>query len=333
MFRFEHIEYLWWLLAAVPVTGLFVFFYLWRKRALKEFGNSSLVLQLIPGFSNRKHFVKFILLLLAYCFIILGFANPQIGTKQEKVQRKGIDVIIALDVSNSMRSEDVKPSRLDRAKNFISNFISQLNNDRLGLIVFAGKAYMQMPLTVDYSAARMYLNVINPGMVPTQGTNIAEAIDLANQAYPKESEAHKALIIITDGEDNEGGVDEKIEEAVKAGTKIYSIGIGSENGSPIPMGNDFKRDDNGNIVLSKMNVEMLKDIANKGNGKFYILGSGNDEVNSLLKDLKGISARQFDEMVFTDFDDQFQWCLAIAAILLLAEWWLSERKSKLIFKF
>lgn len=333
MFRFEHIEYLWWLLAALPVTGLFVFFYFWRKRALKEFGNPSMVLQLIPGFSNQKHFVKFILLLLAYCFIILGLANPQIGTKQEKVQRKGIDVIIALDVSNSMRSEDVKPSRLDRAKNFISNFISQLNNDRLGLIVFAGKAYMQMPLTVDYSAARMYLNVINPGMVPTQGTNIAEAIDLANQAYPKESEAHKALIIITDGEDNEGGVDEKIEEAVKAGTKIYSVGIGSENGSPIPMGNDFKRDDNGNIVLSKMNVEMLKDIANKGNGKFYILGSGNDEVNSLLKDLKGISARQFDEMVFTDFDDQFQWCLAIAVVLLLAEWWLSERKSKLNLKF
>lgn len=332
MFRFEHIEYLWLLLAVVPALLLFILFYFWRKRAIGKIGNRALVLQLIPGFSNRKHVLKITLLLFAYAFVILGFANPQIGTKQEKVKREGIDVIIALDVSNSMMSEDVKPSRLDRAKNFISNFIDKLSNDRLGMIVFAGNAYMQMPLTVDYSAAKMYLRTINPDMMPTQGTNFAEAIDLAMQGFVKEDNSHKALLIITDGEDNEGGVDEKIAEAAKQGIKIFTIGVGSENGSPIPAGNDFKRDENGNIVLSKLNETMLRDVAAKGNGKYYLLGSGNVEVISLLNELKGISTKEFEEMVFTDFNDYFQWCLAIAAVLLLLEWWLTESRSRFSFK-
>jgi Ca-activated chloride channel family protein len=333
MFRFEHIENLWFLLAVIPVTGMFIFFFFWRKRALNRFGNRALVLQLIPDFSNRKITVKFILILLAYIFIILGFANPQIGTKQEKIKRNGIDVMIALDVSNSMLSEDVKPSRLERAKNFISNFIDKLDNDRLGLIVFAGKAYMQLPLTVDYSAAKMYLHIVNPGMVPTQGTSFSEAISMAQDAFVKGETGHKALIIITDGDDNEGGVEEKVKDAAKDGIKIYTIGIGSPNGSPIPMGNDFKRDEDGNIVLSKLNVAMLKEMAENGNGKFLLLGSGNDEVDALIKDLKGVAAKQYEEMVFTDFDDQFQWCLGIAAVFLLIEWSLSERRSKLSLKF
>lgn len=329
MFRFEHIEYLWMLMAVIPVAVLFVLFFLWRKKAIAKFGETSLVLQLIPDFSNSKHVTKFLLILLAYVFVILGFANPQIGTKQEKIKRQGIDVIIALDVSNSMMSEDVKPNRLARAKNFISNFMDQLRNDRLGVIVFAGKAYMQMPLTVDYSAGRMYLRAVNPGMVPTQGTNLGEAISLAKEGFVKGETKHKALIIITDGEDNEGGVDEAIEEMVKEGTKIFTIGVGNENGSPIPMGNDFKRDESGNIVLSKLNQDMLKDIATKGNGKFFLLGSGKDEIDAIFKELGRISTKDFEEMVFTDFDDQFQWCLAIAALLLLIEWWLSEKRSRL----
>jgi len=316
----------------IPALMLFLFFFFWRKMVIGKIGNRSLVLQLIPDFSNRKPVIKFILVTLAYAFIVLGFANPQLGTKQEKVKREGIDVIIALDVSNSMMSEDVKPSRLDRAKNFVSNFIDKLSNDRLGMIVFAGNAYLQMPLTVDYSAAKLYLHSVNPGMVPTQGTNFAEAIDLARQSFVKGETTHKALIIITDGEDNEGGVDEKIADAAKEGIKIFTIGVGSENGSPIPQDNDFKRDEDGNIVLSKLNEPMLRDIAAKGNGKFYMLGSGNDEVDALLKELKGISSKQFEEMVFTDFDDYYQWCIAIAIVLLLIEWWITERKTRFLFK-
>jgi len=332
MFRFAHPEYLYLLFAAIPFVLLFVWFLFWRRKSIRKFGNNALVLQLIPDFSRGKPALKFFLLLFAYCFIVLGFANPQIGTKTEKVKRQGIDVFIALDVSNSMLSEDVKPSRLDRAKNFISNFIDELTDDRLGMIVFAGKAYLQMPLTTDYSAARMYLGTINTGMVPTQGTDIAEAIQLADDNFMKGDTTHKALIIITDGEDNEGGVDDAVAEAVKHGMKIFTIGVGSENGSPIPMGNDFKRDEDGNIVLSKLNTDMLKDIANKGDGKSFLLGSGNEEVNAILKDLKGISTKQLDETIFTDFDDQFQWCLAAAAILLLIEWWVSERKTRLRWK-
>ncbi|MEO5674518.1 MAG: VWA domain-containing protein [Chitinophagales bacterium] len=332
MFRFEHTEYLWLLIAAIPAALLFILFYFWRKRAISKFGNRTLVLQLISGYSSRKHVLKFFLLLSAYCFTILGFANPQIGTKQEKIKREGIDVMIALDVSNSMMSEDLKPNRLDRARNFISNFIDKLSNDRLGMVVFAGNAYLQMPLTVDYSAARMYLRTINPGMVPTQGTNIAEAISISMEGFVKGETSHKALIIITDGEDNEGGVDEETALAAREGIKIFTIGVGSENGSPIPMNNDFKRDENGNIVLSKMNQQMLKDMAVKASGKFYFLGSGNDETDALLEDLKGISTKKFEEMVFTDFNDQFQWFLIIAAIFLVIEWWLNERKSKFSLK-
>lgn len=331
MFRFEHIEYLWLLAALLPLTLLFILFQRWRKKGLQAFGKLNLVTQLIPDLSNSSHLVKFILLSLAYVFIVLGIANPQIGTKQEKIKRQGIDVIIAIDVSNSMLSEDVKPNRLLRAKNFVSNFISELHNDRLGMIVFAGRAYLQMPLTVDYSASRMYLKTINTNLVPTQGTNIAEAVELARKSFVEGDTKYKALIIITDGEDNEGGVDEAVEQAVKEGVKIFTIGVGTDNGGPIPQGNNYKRDANGNIVLSKMNKEMLRDIAAKGKGKFLQLGSGKDEIDVIFKELGRMGTKEFEEMVFTDFDDQFQWCLAIAFALLLVEWWISERKF--IFKF
>jgi Ca-activated chloride channel family protein len=190
-----------------------------------------------------------------------------------------------------------------------------------------------MPLTVDYGAARMYLRTINPGMIPTQGTHIAEAIELAMQGFVTGDSSHKALIIITDGEDNEGGVEEKISEAAKQGIKIYTIGVGSENGAPIPEGTDYKRDEDGSIVLSKLNSQMLDEIARKGHGKFMVLGSGNEQVDELLNELKGIETKEFEEMVFTDFNDYYQWCVAIAVVLLLIEWWLSERKTRLTLKF
>ena len=315
----------------VPVTILFLLFQNWRTKNLNRFANSSLLEQLTPEISFDKHLVKFILLALAFEFIVIGFANPQVGTKQEKVKRQGIDVFIALDVSNSMLSEDIKPNRLMRAKNFISNFIDELHNDRLGIIVFAGRSYMQMPLTVDYSAGRMYLKTINTNLVPTQGTDIAEAVNMARENFVQGENKHKALIIITDGEDNEGGVDDAVADAVKEGVKVFTIGVGTDNGGPIPVGSDFKRDESGNIVLSKMNQQMLRDIAQKGNGKYFQLGSGKDEINAIFKELGRINTKDFEELVFTDFDDQFQWCLAIAAVFLLVEWFVSERKFR--FKF
>ncbi|HLP50305.1 MAG TPA: VWA domain-containing protein [Chitinophagales bacterium] len=330
-FRFEHKEYLWVLWAVVPMLLLFLYFQNWRSRNLAKFANSSLLGQLTPDVSFNKHLLKFILLSLAFQFIVIGFANPQVGTKQEKVKRQGIDVFIAIDVSNSMLSEDIKPNRLMRAKNFISNFIDELHNDRLGMIVFAGRAYLQMPLTVDYSAGRMYLKTVNTNLMPTQGTNIAEAVNMARENFVKEDNKHKALIIITDGEDNEGGTDEAIADAVKEGVKVFTIGVGTDNGGPIPVGSDFKRDESGNIVLSKMNQPMLRELAAKGNGKYFQLGSGKDEINAIFKELGRINTKDFEEVVFTDFNDQFQICLIIAAVLLLIEWFVSERKLR--FKF
>ena len=327
-FRFAHKEYLWFLCALAPALVLFTIYHNWRETNLERFAKPALIDQLIPESSFNMVLTKFILLSLAFEFVVVGFAGPQIGNKQEKVKRQGIDVIVALDVSNSMMSEDIKPSRLGRAKNFISNFVDSLQNDRLGMIVFAGRAYLQMPLTVDYGAARMYLKSISTNLVPTQGTNIAEAINMATQGFVQGENTHKALVIISDGEDNEGGVNEAIDEAVKAGVKIFTIGVGSENGSPIPSGTDFKRDEDGKIVLSKLNQEMMRDIATRGGGKFFLLGSGKDEITSIFKELGRINTKDYEEMAFTDFDEQYQWCLIIAAVLLFIEWVLSERKLK-----
>jgi Ca-activated chloride channel family protein len=333
MFRFEHIEYLYLLLLLIPVLLLFIFFQRWRKSSIAKFGTASLVYQLIPDFSNGKHILKFILLSLAYVFLILGLANPQLGTKQEKVKRSGIDVVIALDVSKSMLAEDVQPNRLARAKNFISNFVDQLKNDRLAIVVFAGRAYLQMPLSVDYSAAKLYLKTIGTESVPTQGTSISEAIDLANESFAQGDNKSKALIIISDGEDNEAGVEEALETASKNGIKVFTLAVGTDKGSPIPMANgDFKRDAEGNIVLSKVNIEAMRQYASKGNGKSFVLGSGKEEIDAIFKELGRITTKDFEEMVFTDYDDKFQYCLAIAALLLMIEYLISERKSKLIEK-
>jgi Ca-activated chloride channel family protein len=332
MFRFEHIEYLWLLVALVPLSAVFALFIMWRKKALEKFGTSSLVLQLAPNASKNKHILKYGLLFFAFVFIVLGFANPQIGTKTEKVKRQGVDVVIALDVSRSMLADDIKPNRLLRAKNFISNFIDELSNDRLGMIVFAGRAYLQMPLTVDYSAGRMYLKTINTDMVPTQGTAIAEAVDVAMETFVPGNDKNKALVIISDGEDNEEGAEEAIEEATKLGIKVFTVGVGTDKGGPIPVSvngvtTDYKRDESNNIVLSKMNEDMLKKLADQGNGKYYRLGTGKEEVEDILKDLGKISKKEAEEVVFTDFDDQFVVCLLIAFVLLLIEWWISERKG------
>jgi Ca-activated chloride channel family protein len=333
MFRFQHKEFLYLLVLLIPVLLLFIVFQRWRKKSIAKFGTASLVYQLIPDFSNGKQIIKFILLSFAFIFLVLGLANPQIGTKQEKVKRQGIDVVIALDVSKSMLAEDVQPNRLARAKNFISNFIDQLHNDRLALVVFAGRAYLQMPLSVDYSAAKLYLKTISTESVPTQGTSISDAIDMANESFAQGDNKSKALIIISDGEDHEAGVDEALEAAAKTGIKVFTLAVGTDKGSPIPLPNgDYKRDAEGNIVLSKVNFEAMKEYAQKGNGKAYVLGSGKDEVHDILKELGRIGTKDLEDVVFTDYDDKFQYCLIIAVLLLLAEFMLSERKSKLFEK-
>ncbi|MEM8909554.1 MAG: VWA domain-containing protein, partial [Bacteroidota bacterium] len=265
MFRFEHGIHLYALLG-IPVLILF-FVLMWyaRQRAIRQFGATSLMQQLMPEVSRYKDTVKFVLLTLALATLIVGWANPQWGTKKAKVTRKSADVFIALDVSYSMLSQDIRPSRLERAKQFAQKLVEELKGERIGTIIFAGNAYLQMPLTTDYAAAALFLKSANPEMVPTQGTAIGEAVDLAEQSFAQDNKHHKAMVIITDGENHEEGMIEKVEAARDNGLLIFAVGVGTNGGGFIPVqinGRwDYKRDKTGNPVRSKLNEEMLSDIA------------------------------------------------------------------------
>lgn len=330
--RFENIDCLYWLAAIVPMIAVFIFFIFWRSRAIKKIGELRLVERLMPGKPKYKHQFKFILLLFAFAAITIGLANPQIGTKYEKVKREGIDVIVALDVSNSMLAEDVKPDRLERSKLLVSKLIDKMQNDRIGLIVFAGNAYLQMPLTVDLSASKLFLSTVNTNMVPTQGTAISDAIRLATEAFGQDEKKYKALIIITDGEDNEGDVMAAVEEATAEGVVVHTIGVGSPQGAPLPIYKngvqiDFKRDRSNNIVLSKLNETMLQQIAVKGDGNYQRLSAGMEDLNQLFSAISSMEKKEIEERVFTDYQSWFQIPLAIALVLLTLEFFITERKN------
>lgn len=332
MFKFENIEYLYWLLAILPMAAVFFFYIFWRRRAIKKLGEMQLVERLMPGKPKYKHQVKFLFVMLAFAAACIALANPQMGTKYEKVKREGIDVIVALDVSNSMLAEDVKPNRLDRSKLLVSRLIDKMQNDRVGLIVFAGNAYLQMPLTVDHGASKLFLNTINTNMVPTQGTAISEAIRLSIKAFGQDEKKFKALIIITDGEDNEGDALAAVSEAVENGIVAHTIGVGSPQGAPLPVYKngiqiDFKRDRQNNIVLSKLNETILQQIAVKGGGSYSRLASGSEDLNRLFSSIASMEKKEIEERVFTDYESWFQIPVAIALLLLTLEFFISERKS------
>jgi Ca-activated chloride channel homolog len=332
MTKFENIQYLYALLGLIPLTLLFVWYHFWRKRAYQKLGELNLIEQLAPERSKRKHIIKFVLLFIAFVFLIIGIANPQIGTKYEKVKRSGVDVMIALDVSKSMLAEDIKPNRLERSKQFISRLIDKLQNDRIGLIVFAGNAYLQMPITIDYSAAKLFLRNINTDMVPTQGTAITEAIQLSVKSFNQDEKKHKVLIIISDGEDHQGDAVAAAEEASKEGIVVHALGVGSPKGAPIPsyrngVQADYKRDESGNIVLSKLNETALQQIAVKGDGKYFRLASGTQEIDAVIAEISAMEKKDFEERVFTDYENQFQYFLAVALLFITLEFFLSEKKT------
>lgn len=338
MIKFEHSDYLYLLFALLPMLAAFAYYLFWSKRAITKFGEPLLVSRLIPGKAKGKRYVKFIFLSVAFAAVVVALANPQIGTKYEKVKRQGIDVIVALDVSNSMLAEDVKPNRLERAKLLVSRLMDKMQNDRVGLIVFAGNAYLQMPLTIDHAAGKLFLSTINTGMVPTQGTDISDAIRLSMQAFGQDEKKYKTLIVITDGEDHEDDPLVAVEEATAEGIVVHTVGIGSPQGAPLPVYKngvqiDFRRDQSGNIVLSKLNETILQQVAVKGNGEYFRLTSGSDEANQLLAKIATMEKREIEERVFTDYEDQFQYFIAFALVLLTLEFFLTERRSVWLRKF
>ena len=331
MFRFAHIEYVY-LLALIPVFILFfIWLMIWKRKALQRFGELSVISRLLPDMANSKLTLKFVLMMVAWGLLVFVLVGPQTGSRLQNVQRKGIDLIIALDVSNSMLAQDIKPSRIDRAKQAISRLIDKLEGDRIGVIVFAGKAYTQLPITTDYAAAKMFVSTINPGMIPTQGTAIGEAIDLSVTSFG-ESIRNKALVIISDGEDHEGNVLEQAELATSKGIMIYTIGMGLPEGGPIPVYNNnvqvgFKKDKEGNAIVSKLDEALLQKIASVGKGLYVRATNSATGLNKIFDDINAIQKSEIESKQFSDYENQFQYFLVIALILLILDLFIFERKT------
>ncbi len=334
MLRFENIHYLY-ALGLIPVCILlFLLTAGWKRRMLRRFGETNLVLQLMPEVSRAKTRVKFILFLLASVCVIAVMLNPQAGSKLQEIKRKGARIIIALDVSNSMKAQDLEPNRLERAKRAISKLIDNLQGDELGLVVFAGKAYVQLPVTTDYAAAKLFLDNIDTDLVPTQGTSIASAIDLAVESFGGQEGKNKALIIITDGEDHEGDVMESVARAAKKEVVVHTIGLGSPNGVPIPVFQGkvftgYRKDRTGATIITKLDEQTLKEIAASGHGLYIHASNVDIGLNSLLEEINKLNKSDFQGRIYANYDDYFPVFAALALILLIAETVISERKSKL----
>lgn len=333
-FRFENADYLYALLLLPIFMLLFWLIQKARKNAFDKFGNSTLLSQLMPAYSKYKHMAKFVLLLFGLSFLIVGWANPQWGSKKEKVKRKSVDIFIVLDISQSMMAEDIRPNRMERARRFSQSLVEKLKGDRLGIILFAGNAYMQMPLTTDYAAAQLFLRSANPNQAPFQGTAISEAIDLAEQSFEEENKQHKAIIIISDGETHDEDALDRAKEAAENGLLIYSIGVGTPSGGFIPTviggRSDFKRDKTGNPVTTSLNEAMMQDLANAGGGAYFNLaGNEVDAVATALRtSVDKLEKREFEARVFNEYESYFQYFIGIAILFLIAEFLLSYQENK-----
>lgn len=332
MFRFEHIEFLYALLLIPVFMMLFILMKYWQKRALAKFGDSHLMIKLIPQFSNSRPLIKFIFVMLAFMSLVIAIANPQIGSRLEKAQRKGIDLIIALDVSNSMMAQDVKPNRLAASKQAIVKVIDKLQGDRIGLVVFAGRAYTQLPITTDYAAAKMFLSMVSPDMLPVQGTAIGEAIILSTNSF-SDNKHNKAIIVISDGENHEGNAIEAAENALEKGIKVYTIGMGLPEGGPIPEYTNgeitgYWKDNEGNTVTTKLNEPMLRQIAAAGEGYYVRANNSQAGLNKILEEIDKLEESEFETQTFSDYEDRFQYFIALALFLLIVEFTIVERKSK-----
>ena len=331
MFRFEDITYLY-LLAVIPVLALLRFMMTrTQKKRLKKFGDPQLIRQLMPDVSRWRPAVKFWLLQAALALIIVMLARPQFGTRISHEKRQGIETLIAMDISNSMLAEDVTPSRLDRCKMMVENLVDNFTDDKIGLIVFAGDAFIQLPITSDYVSAKMFLADIQPSMIRTQGTDIALAIRKAQNSFTQEENIGKAIIVITDGEDHEGGAVEAAKEARKKGMRVYVLGVGSDGGAPIPDGNGgYMKDRSGNTVMTRLNQDMCRQIAQAGGGAYIHVDNNSDAQRQLDNELAKLAKKETESTVFSEYDEQFQAVGILVLLLLIAELCILECKNPLL---
>ena len=332
MFRFEEPLYLYLLLLVPVLAGLHYATNYFRKRRLARYGDVSLMKELMPDVSAVRREVKVWLMLLAFAMLVFVLARPQFGTKEETRKRQGIEAIIAMDVSNSMLAEDVTPNRLEKAKMLVSSIVDKMTDDKIGLIVYAGEAYTQLPITSDYVSAKMFLETISPAMISTQGTDIKQAIDLAMKSFTPNQQVSKAIFVITDGEDNEGGAMEMAKAAAEKGIKVYVLGIGSPQGAPIPMpgsGSQYIVDNSGNVVVSKLNEQMCRDIAAAGQGAYIYVDNSSSAQEQLSGYVDKLGKTEMESKVFSEYDEQFQAVALLALFFLIFEVCVIERKNPL----
>jgi Ca-activated chloride channel family protein len=334
MFRFEHPDYLYLLLILPALLALFLYLMYRKKSDLKKFGNMKLIKKLMPDVSLKKQYLKFWLLFVCVGLFILVIAGPQFGSKLETVKREGIEVMVCLDVSNSMLSTDVTPTRLDKAKQILSKLVDSLNNDKIGLIVFAGDAYIQLPITADYVSAKMFLSSINPSMVQVQGTAIGSAINLAVRSFTPSETTEKTIILITDGEDHEDNSVGAAEEAAKKGISVNVLGIGSTKGTPIPMPqtNEYFKDKDGNMVITRLNEKMAQEIAAAGKGMYAQTDNTNTALKALQKELDKKTKSEVESKVYSSYDEKYQIPAWILLIILVLEFFILDRKNRLFKK-
>ena len=332
MYQLEENIWLWAFIIIPMMLIIYLWTYFWKKRIQKGFGSSIVLKRLSPDLSFFKSTLKFVVLCLAISFLIIGLVNPKIGTKLETIKREGVDIVFAIDVSKSMLAEDVAPNRLEKSKQLVTQIINNLASDRVGIIAYAGKAFPQLPITTDYASAKMFLQSMNTDMLSSQGTAIDEAIQLSRNYYDDDEQTNRVLIIISDGEDHNDLSVEVAETASEEGIKIYTIGVGSEKGGAIPLKRNgvvmsYKKDQNNETVITRLNQETLRTIANKANGD-YINGNQTADVVKQIRDvLNAMDKKEFEAKEFAEYKDQFQWFLGIGLFFLILDILFLERKT------
>ena len=328
MLIFGDWKYLY-LLLLIPVflIGYGVLRYL-RARKVKEFGDPALVEQLMPSRSRSKGWVRMAIYCLAFGLFVIGLARPRTGARLAERKSRGAEIIVALDVSNSMLAKDYSPNRLERAKLSIARLTDKLQDDRIGLVIFAGTSFVQLPVTTDYVSAKMFLGSIDTGSIPVQGTAIGDAIRLSIKSFSAQSEKSRVIIVISDGENHEDDAVASAKEAAEMGIKVYTIGVGSPEGQPIPMNGDLMKDKDGNIVVTKLNEQMLRDIARAGGGAYIRAGGEEFGLNPIIQDIRRMEDEEFGSVVFEEYDEQYMYFFAAAFLLFVIEMLIGERKPR-----
>ena len=328
MLIFAKPAFLWLLLLVPALIAVYAAVQASRRRRVREMGDEELVEALMPHRSRAKGWVRIVLASLALAFLAVGLARPQVGAKLSRRQSKGVEVMICLDVSNSMLAKDYSPCRLERAKLAISSLVDRLQGDRIGLIIFAGTSFVQLPITTDYVSAKMFLSSINAGSVPVQGTAIGDAIRTAAKSFSAQSEQSRAIILITDGENHEDDASAAAKDASAMGIKIYTIGVGSGEGQPIPLEDGtLMKDTKGEIVVTRLDEKTLRDVARQGGGAYIHAGNEEFGLNPVIEDIRAMQAEEFSSMVFEEYDEQYMYFLAMALLLLAVEALVGERRS------